>query len=390
MITLAKKPTQSRKATTNQILNILKGGGYNFRLNVLTDNIDVNGERISDIQWAAIRNLARNKGINNMKHVEDVVLEEASTHAYHPIQDYLQHQSGWDGTPYIERFCTYVQDTDGTFPWLFEKFLIGAVSKAFDGWAQNPMLVLDGPQNLGKSELASWLCPDQLRKHHFIESAIRPEEKDDKINLTNIWLWEVMELGLTTRKADREALKGFLTTKQVTVRKPYGREPIVKPALASFIGTINNEIGFLTDPSGNRRFRPVKLTHINWAYKLDFYQGDLWAEAYYKYLEGETYKLTRAELQELDPVRERYELTDPIEELLLKHFIIDKDKDQWWLSSLDILYHLGVTKDVLSQWTSHSNMIKLGIAASKLGLESERRRVTGGQQQRGYLGIKIK
>lgn len=387
MITLAKQ--SEPRVTTASIIKILQHKGYSFRMNVLTDRIDVNGYPISDKEWSIIRNIARDRGIGNMKQVEDAVVQEAAEHEYHPVKEYLQQQAGWDGTPFISNFCTYVQDTDGTFPWLFEKFLIGAVHKAFDSAAQNPMLVLDGPQNLGKSELASWLCPDALRKHHFIESAIRPEEKDDKINLTNIWLWEVMELGLTTRKADREALKAFISTKQVTVRKPYGKEPMIKPALASFIGTINNEIGFLTDPSGHRRFRPVKLTHINWAYKLDFYQGDLWAEAYAKYLMGDTYKMNRTELHQLDGVRERYELTDPMEELLLKHFTIDTNKDQWWLSSLDILYHLGVTKDVLSQWTSHSNMIKLGIACSKLGLEGKRIRV-GGQLQRGYNGIKIK
>lgn len=381
-----KKP----KVTQESIVKMLEHKGFKFRLNTLTDRIDVNGIPITDGTWAQIRNTARDRGIGNMKQVEDAVLEEALKHEYHPIKEYLQGQMGWDGTPFIANLASYFTDVDGTFPWLLEKFLIGAVHKAFDSSAQNPMLVLDGPQNLGKSEFASWLCPPKLHKNHFIEAAIHPENKDDMIALANVWIWEVMELGSTTRKADREALKGFISTKQVTVRKPYGKEPMIKPALASFIGTINNEIGFLSDPTGHRRFRPVKLARINWGYKLDFYQGDIWAEAYAKYLADDTYKLTKTELDMLDPVRSRYELTDPMEELILKHFDVDPSKDQWWMSSLDILYYLGITLDILRNWSDHGTMIKLGVAASKLGLEGNRVRVPGGQLQRGYKGIKIK
>jgi predicted P-loop ATPase len=61
-----------------------------------------------------------------------------------------------------------------------------------------------------------------------------------------------------------EALKWFLTLETVTVRRPYGHFDLDKPALASFIGTVNDDgAGFLTDVTGNRRFRPTSLTTIN-------------------------------------------------------------------------------------------------------------------------------
>ena len=97
-------------------------------------------------------------------------------------------------------------------------------------------LVLDGPQGIGKSFLVRWLCP---KERYYIEGGINTEDKDSLIRLASKWIWEVGELQATTRKADREALKDFISRRDVTVRPAYGRYDIVKPALASFIVTIN-------------------------------------------------------------------------------------------------------------------------------------------------------
>lgn len=375
----------STKIKSKHILTYLKHEGYKFRLNVLTDRIEVNGEPMTDTEWAKIRSLCRDRDYRNANQVMDAVTMEAAEHAFHPIVEYLQGLQGWDGTNHIERFASYFIDQDGVFPFLFPKWMIGAVAKVIErGQAQNPMLVLDGKQNLGKSELVKWLCAPELQKKYFFEGAINPDNKDDHIKLMNIWIWEATELGMTVRKADREALKAFITLRQVTARKPYGREPIVKPALSSFIGTINNEGGFLTDPTGHRRFRPCHLLHINWDYAIDFYQSDLWAEAYARYLMGETYKLTEDELNLLQPIRERYTLIDPMEELLLKYFYVDPYDNKNWMSSMDILNHLSLM-NVLPNATSRANTMALSTAANKLGLTKIRN-----NQQQGYNGIRTR
>jgi len=375
-------PEPNAKVKTGHIIKTLAHLGYKFRQNILTDRVEVNGDPITDTDWANIRSQARDRGFRNMRQVEDAVLVEASKHTYHPIKEWLQGQMGWDGTPFIERFTKYVVDSDGVFEFLFPKWMLGAVAKIFtNGDAQNPMLVLDGEQNLGKSELVKWLCPPHLQMNYFFEGAINPENKDDHIKLMNIWIWEATELGMTVRKADREALKAFITLRQVTARKPYGREPIVKPAMASFIGTINNEGGFLTDPTGHRRFRPCHLEYINWDYATDFYQGDLWAEAYARYLMNETYKLTPDEFNLLQPIRERYQLIDPMEELLLKYFVITPGGTSF-MNSTDILMHLE-SEMRLPNPTSRGNTMALSVAANKLGLEPGRK-----NNLRGYYGIK--
>jgi putative DNA primase/helicase len=374
-----------KKVTSKEIIHTLQHLGYKFRLNVLTDRIEVNGEPITDIHLAVIRTELKDRGIGNTRQVEDAVIVEASKHEYHPIKEYLQSLLGWDGEPYIAKLAGYFTDVDGVFQMLIEKWMIGAVAKIFTGGeAQNPMLVLDGRQNLGKSQFTWWLCPNGLRRNHFFEGAINPDNKDDHIKLMNIWIWEAMELGMTLRRADREALKAFITLRQVTTRKPYGREPIIKPAMSSFIGTINNEGGFLTDPTGHRRFRPCHLLKIDWDYAVDMYQGDIWAEAYAKYLMGDSYKLDQHETGLMIPIRERYQLIDPMEELLQRYFHITPMDTGLWMSSTEILLHLESSM-VLHNAVTRGNTMALAVAANKLGLKKVKR-----NNMNGYTGIRTK
>ena len=82
------------------------------------------------------------------------------------------------------------------------------------------MLVLSGAQGKGKSYLAKWLCP---LPDMFIESAIYPDNTDHLKYLASRWIWAVDELGATTRRADIEGLKAFITKDVATFRAVYAR-----------------------------------------------------------------------------------------------------------------------------------------------------------------------
>lgn len=319
-----------KKIKTAQYLKELKALGYTFRMNKCDDSIEVNGERITDALAAKLRCQMRDRGYIRTVEIEDAYHAEAYNNAYHPVQEYLAGLS-YDGGSYIGELATYFQDDYNMFPLWLRKWLIGAVAKAFTG-AQNAMLVLDGPQDIGKSSFARWICPLPA---YFIESPIDPDNKDSLVMLITKFVWEVGELEGTISKASRAALKNFLTIQEVTVRKPYGHFDIRKPALASLIGTVNNSSGILNDPTGNRRFIISKITHINWDYtKLD--KDRIWSEAMAAYLAGEDWRLSPDEKQIRDHINEEYQVEDPIEGILRKFFKLDTNRNDWWMSSTDI------------------------------------------------------
>lgn len=270
--------------------------GYSFRLNLCNDTIEVNGEPITDVIAAHIRTDARDMGLKPLSAVADTYMLEAANSAYHPIKDYLNGLT-WDGQYRIAQLAACLRATDppviapsGQAHTLIHiylwRWMIGAVAKALDG-EQNLMLVLvSAAQGIGKSQFARWLCPLPA---YFIEAPLDVGDKDTLVRLMRTWIWEVSELDASTRRADVSALKDIITKRDVTVRKAYGQYDTTKPALASFIGTVNDSTGFLTDDTGNRRFLTATIEAIDWSYtQLD--RDQLWAEAVAAYRGGEPWQ----------------------------------------------------------------------------------------------------
>ena len=129
--------------------------------------------------------------------------------------------------------------------------MVGTVAKVYEQ-ARNPMLVLAGPQDIGKSYFVKWLCSPL--PGHFMKQAINPDDKDSELRLTDTFIWEVDELPNTTTRQNSEALKSFLTMPFIKRRAAYGRYLTYKPAITLFVGTANFDgAGFLNDPTGTTR-----------------------------------------------------------------------------------------------------------------------------------------
>jgi hypothetical protein len=383
------RKTRERPKSADYI-NALAKLGYTFRMNECNDAVEVNGESLSDALRAKVRTEMRDEGFEYVHVMEDVCTTSAYQNRYHPIREYLNNLV-WDGEDHIERLAVgYLFDqhptieySNGlarsvTYVWLL-RWLIGAVAKVLDG-EQNMMLVFDGRQDIGKSYLARWLGSPM--PSYFVEGPLNPDDKDTALRLISTWIWEVAELGSTTRRADREALKHAITAKEWTVRPPYGRSDIKKPALASMIGTINNEAGFLNDPTGNRRFLVATLQEIDWGYTaIDVNQ--IWAQAVAMYRNGEPVRLLPVEKAMQRQLNGGYELDDPMEDWLQQHFDLTGDSNDFLPTAaiVDLLQSRGM------RGTTKALSMQFSATALRLGLEKGRR--DGQRGPRGYFGIRV-
>lgn len=354
------------KPTSADYIRALTGLGYTFKVNEATNIIEVNGEPINDYLTAEIRTKMRDAGYQYVNVMEDTYKAHAYQARYHPIKDYLSGLA-WTGQPHIQKLASHFQDKHNVFCRFLRRWLIGACAKVLaDG--QNFMLVLAGPQDIGKSYFVRWLCP--LPKY-FIEGAIDTGDKDAWVRLLRYWIWEVGELGATTRKADREALKNFISQITVTVRKSYDQYDTSRQALASLIGTFNPEgWGFLNDPTGNRRFAVVEVTHIDWSYTaLDVNQ--IWAEAYALYQAGEDWRMTPEEKHLQAEINAEHEVESAVEAMFQKYYTVDLN-DQSWTSSIEVILHLEGMG--LGRHNQRANMMELGIILKKLGVEKKKKK----------------
>ena len=325
------QPDQSESI---QLIDKLKALGFTFRLNLCGGIIEVNGKPFDEFIEAEIRVALRDVGLHKkISAAEDAYVAEAKRHSYHPVREYLDALE-WDGADHITALTRCMRSGDASIAYssgvkaplhhvYIYRWLIGAVAKVYTG-TQNPMMVWDGGQGIGKSTLVAWLCP---LPSYFVEGAINVSDKDSLVRLASTWIWEVAELDATTRKADQSALKDFITKQVVVVRKAYGRADFRGPAMASMIGTLNNTSGFLADETGSRRFMITKLDHIDLKYQ-DIDRDQLWAQAVYLYRSGESWQLRGEEAQAQARNNEGYEVSTVLTDWLERAFEFGPDYDE--------------------------------------------------------------
>jgi len=216
--------------------------------------------------------------------IREAIVLAAHTNTYHPLQDYLRSIT-WDKQPRIESFfIDYADAEDSLYTRAVTlKMFISAVSRAFDpGCKVDSMLVLEGPQGCRKSTLVRTLSPTP---EWFSDSELQIGYKDAYQLLHGIWLYEIGEMN-SIIKANGDAMKGYLSASTDKYRPPYGNKPIEATRSNIFIGTTNDD-DYLKDPTGARRFWPMKVNNIDTdAIKAN--RDQLWAEAVYRYFDGET------------------------------------------------------------------------------------------------------
>jgi predicted P-loop ATPase len=377
-------------ANSSTHMATLKNMGYTFKLNVLDDSIEVNGEKITDILRLKIRTELRDLGYNrDLTAIEEAWSTEALAKSYNPLKEYFENLPPYNlinGEIWvIPKLCSYFQDIDNIFQIWLTKFLIGAIAKVYHAGThepvQNPMLVMVGTQNLGKSRFAKWLTNGCSR--YFIEAYIDTKDKDTWLRLIRHLIWEVGELEGVISREDRAALKDFITKDKVSVRKAYGKNDIEKPAVCSLIGTVNeNGTGFLNDSTGSRRFLACELTAIDWEYsKID--PDMLWAEAYYLFQQNpESYLLTAKEVKTRNVINSKFQMDDPVEDMIKKYFEITDDPADF-IPSVNIREKLELHG---LRGSERQNAMKIAEALKKLNV-LKGHDTTG--KIRGFKGIVI-
>ncbi len=377
-----------RGAKPSHYMKALEGMGYTFSVNTMNDMLYANGSRLSDLLMSKIMTGLRQYDYKAKDVAMDTIATMALENQFHPIKDYLESLT-WDGEDHIALTSIYFRDKDNIFYEVLKRWLIGAVGKIIGPrpGQQHPMLVLDGPQGIGKSRFVWWL--GSPLPGFYIQNSINTMDKDFLILLCSKWVWEVEELGATLRKSDIESLKAFLSKEIINVRKPYGRDEIVKPATASFIGTINSSGGgFLADPTGHRRFRVVNIQEIDWGYDKVVDINQVWAQAVALLKAGETWELEKTAQEKINEINARYEVDDPLLFDIVNTFIIEPDRKDLYLSTAQIIHTLRNNGAIVGG-SDQQIAQRIANIVQKLGCENGRVRIDG-RQVRAWLGVSLK
>ncbi len=222
-------------------------------------------------------------GMSGRSIIEDTIMEEAGRNLFNPVLDWAR-SVPWDGRSRFRDLVASIDMVDRSLdPWkeiVLRRMSIQAVT-AWQNFERGDaaiavpyMPVLAGVQGCGKTRLVASLLPAGLVK---TEMSLRLDhhERDAISRVTAHAIVELSEVDGSFRKSDVASLKTFLGTSVDRHRPPYGRRDVSTPRCTVYFGTVN-ELGFLMDATGGRRFWPLHVERCHHDHGVDMQQ--YWAE----------------------------------------------------------------------------------------------------------------
>lgn len=220
----------------------------------------------------------------------------AARHKFHPVREFIEKCA----MPKKARLDTWLTEflgvKDTTYSRLVGRyFLINMVARVFEpGCIMRSVLVLEGPQNRGKSTALYTLAQPWFADSHF-----DLQSKDAFEAIQGVWLYEISEME-QFNKADVTRVKQFISSREDNYRPPYERRAQRIPRQVAFAGS-TNERRHLKDWTGNTRFWPVLTMEVGdiQIEALAEARDGLLAEAYEAYRNQARRHPTREEEAEL-------------------------------------------------------------------------------------------
>ena len=278
-------------------------------------------DRIENSLW---KDLSKEKPVR----MQDLhhVIESDYVAAYHPFRFYLEHLPPWteeQGDNIMELSLSVNVKGDSDEQFLFaaylKKWLVAMVASWMDDKVvNNVMLVLIGEQGAYKTTWFAHLLPPQLREYFYTKTNSGMVSKDDLLTLSQYGLmcWEELD---SMQLKELNKLKAAMTMPSINERAAYARHHENRPHLASFCGTGNN-VQFLSDPTGTRRWLPFEVVSIESPLSQPFNYEGIYSQAYALYRQGFRYWFDKNEILQLAQHNKQFETAQSANELIDEFF----------------------------------------------------------------------
>ena len=334
-----RKPNWQEYTATVEEIQAFLDGRVMLRYNVVTRRTECHqltdfGDEIPEqVLWEPISDrlvntLWRELSAQKTTRIQDVwrVIESDYVPEYDPFRFYLSRLPPWnDDLPdYIMELSLSVNvkgdsDEQILFYDYLKKWLVAMVA----GWVDdtvvnNVMLVLIGEQGSYKTTWFNYLLPPDLKTYFYTKTNANRMTKDDLLTLSQYGLICCEELD-TMRPAELNQLKAAMTMPSVDERAAYARYHEHRKHIASFCGTGNN-VQFLSDSTGNRRWLPFEVESIESPRSSPFNYEGIYSQAYALYRQGFQYWFSPDEIRHLARHNEAFETASLEKELIDQYF----------------------------------------------------------------------
>lgn len=353
-----KENDSSHKKATVEEMEEFINGYMKFRMNMLTHQIETQliadaytdrpeasachwqrlTDHIENSLWCAMQHHGMAVNLNELH----TLLGSDFVKEYHPLKEYLDGLPPWDGeTDYIGRLAAMVHvkesphsplqqdksrerndlsETPVRFADILKRWMVSMIAAALNETVVNQViLTLIGRQGSYKTSFMQHILPPVLSEYYTTKSNSSRMTKDDLFTMTENLVINLEEID-TMPTSELNQLKAMVTQRYVDERRAYGRNKVHLPHVASFVATGNN-LQFLTDDTGNRRWLPFEVEDIDSPWEADIPYEGIYSQTYALYQDiNFRYWFTDKEIQQLRGHVQQFEVPRPEYELILTYY----------------------------------------------------------------------
>jgi hypothetical protein len=301
---------------------------------------------------------------------------------FNPFTFYLSRLPEWNGDDYIMGMSVSVNikgsvEEQMRFAIYLKKWIVGMVAAWVDPTVvNNVILVLIGEQGSYKTTWFNYILPPELRAYFYTKTNSGKMSRDDLLILALYGLICYEELD-TMRPYELNQLKAAVTMLSIDERPAYAHFHEHRQHIASFCGTGNN-LQFLSDPTGNRRWLPFEVNSIESPRKYPFDYENIYAQAYALYRQGFQYWFSREEIEVLAVHNKQFETPRLETELVQQYFRIPMEQEPGEFMPVSMALQIvgaGITQKL--------STVMLGRAFKELGFQSKQ-----SHGVRGYIVVR--
>jgi predicted P-loop ATPase len=309
------------------------------------------------------------------------VIYSEMTRYYNPFEDFLKaNESVQRSQQIIDELAACIETTTPHVAKYLTHWGVGMIASVY-GHTSPLVLVLAGErQNTGKTEFFRRLLPKPLA-NYYAESKL-DGGKDDDILLTKKLIIMDDEFGGKS-KFEAKRFKELTSKASFSIRLPYGRTHRDLKRLAVLAGT-TNDLGLISDPTGNRRILPINVLGINHTAYNQIDKTALFMAFYDLYQSGFNWHLSSEDILQLNENSTEFNAINFEAELINQYFRVPQNGDYSdYLTNTELKIYL----EVNSQQRIFDTR-KLGMEMKNLGFQQVKRKVNG-STMRCYAVVKI-
>ena len=345
--------TESRtsKATIMEVEAFLTAR-YRFRRNILSQQVEYTSLIPHPSFLIPLTDAAENTlwidmqraGLNTDMQTLHAYLTSNYVEEFHPVKHYLESLPEWDGHDHIADLLGMVHCRDcppADFDFYVRRWLVAMVASTLDDSVVNHQIfVLLGPQGTYKTSFMNNLLPPELRQYFCMKTNSQRMTKDDAFALAENVLIDMEEIDSMGRQEVNQ-LKAMASQPFVKDRPFYGRSKVRLPHMASFCATGNN-MQFLTDDTGNRRWLVFEVDHIDNPWTATINYAGVYSQIRHLLDTGFRYWFDTDEIASLNHRNRTYETPNIARELISTRYRKPgENENAVYLTASDIVARFG-------------------------------------------------